>query len=185
MSARHPFDTSSTSLPIADLSVQPSSPGNNVTFHETTKKQDSNLDQDQLTLPPSNQLRNRLDRLDSKPSAISDLNSSIAANSSCLSNATAAVGTGTGAGGNIERPRGRSIGPGGRLLEDVNVPPRWTSKVTDYLKELYTNYSPSLTLENKGSIARDHLANERTYLAWLRSSLSLITNLVGLLEDPS
>ncbi|KAI8051198.1 hypothetical protein BDF22DRAFT_610938, partial [Syncephalis plumigaleata] len=32
-----------------------------------------------------------------------------------------------------------------------------------------------LTLENKGSVARDHLANERTFLAWIRTSLSLIT----------
>ncbi|CAG8646963.1 10073_t:CDS:2, partial [Ambispora leptoticha] len=30
----------------------------------------------------------------------------------------------------------------------------------------------TLYLENKGSIARDHLANERTFLAWLRTSLS-------------
>ena len=30
----------------------------------------------------------------------------------------------------------------------------------------------SLSLENTGSVARDHLANERTYLAWLRTSLS-------------
>ncbi|EGG22032.1 hypothetical protein DFA_01921 [Cavenderia fasciculata] len=32
----------------------------------------------------------------------------------------------------------------------------------------------SKILENKGSVARDHLANERTYLAWLRTGLSCI-----------
>ncbi|GAM17432.1 hypothetical protein SAMD00019534_006070, partial [Acytostelium subglobosum LB1] len=32
----------------------------------------------------------------------------------------------------------------------------------------------SKILENKGSTARDHLANERTYLAWVRTGLSAI-----------
>ena len=29
-------------------------------------------------------------------------------------------------------------------------------------------------IENTGSIARDHLANERTYLAWLRTGVTLM-----------
>lgn len=34
-------------------------------------------------------------------------------------------------------------------------------------------------LENKGSVARDHLAAERTYLAWLRTSLALASIGIG------
>ncbi|KZT09005.1 uncharacterized protein LAESUDRAFT_723311 [Laetiporus sulphureus 93-53] len=34
-------------------------------------------------------------------------------------------------------------------------------------------------VQNKGSTARDHLANERTYLAWTRTSLGLIALGIG------
>ena len=37
-------------------------------------------------------------------------------------------------------------------------------------------------LQNQGSTARDHLANERTYLAWMRTSLALIGASLGLLK---
>ncbi|KAI5961379.1 uncharacterized protein KGF55_004002 [Candida pseudojiufengensis] len=40
----------------------------------------------------------------------------------------------------------------------------------------------SLRLENKGSVARDHMANERTFLAWLRTSLSFITLGIGITQ---
>lgn len=40
----------------------------------------------------------------------------------------------------------------------------------------------SLLLENSGSVARDHLASERTFLAWLRTSLSLASVGVGVTQ---
>lgn len=37
-------------------------------------------------------------------------------------------------------------------------------------------------IENSDSTARDHLANERTYLAWIRTSLSLIAASIAILS---
>ena len=37
-------------------------------------------------------------------------------------------------------------------------------------------------IANSGSAARDHLANERTYLAWMRTGLALIGVSLGLLK---
>jgi uncharacterized membrane protein YidH (DUF202 family) len=42
-----------------------------------------------------------------------------------------------------------------------------------------SSFRPSIVLENSGSVARDHLASERTYLAYVRTSLALATTGVG------
>ncbi|KAI9262884.1 hypothetical protein EDC94DRAFT_607688 [Helicostylum pulchrum] len=42
-------------------------------------------------------------------------------------------------------------------------------------ESLFDLFSFSLYLENNVAVARDHLANERTYLAWVRTSLSTIS----------
>jgi uncharacterized membrane protein YidH (DUF202 family) len=46
----------------------------------------------------------------------------------------------------------------------------------------WSNLNPSLVLENNGSVARDHLASERTFLAYVRTSLALAGSGVGLVQ---
>ena len=40
-------------------------------------------------------------------------------------------------------------------------------------------FKPVLVLENSGSVARDHLASERTFLAYVRTSLAIASTGVG------
>jgi Domain of unknown function (DUF202) len=39
--------------------------------------------------------------------------------------------------------------------------------------------NPAMVLQNSGSVARDHLASERTFLAYVRTSLTIATTGVG------
>ncbi|KAH9829707.1 uncharacterized protein C8Q71DRAFT_717853 [Rhodofomes roseus] len=50
------------------------------------------------------------------------------------------------------------------------------------IRQLAQKFNPSLTLENSGSVARDHLASERTFLAYVRTSLTIASMGVALVQ---
>ncbi|KAL5520047.1 hypothetical protein ACEPAG_1707 [Sanghuangporus baumii] len=56
----------------------------------------------------------------------------------------------------------------------------WQSRIAAQLRS--HDYSPYLLLENSGSVARDHLASERTFLAYVRTSLALASAGVALVQ---
>ncbi|KAF9129909.1 hypothetical protein BGW39_003644 [Mortierella sp. 14UC] len=168
----HPFDAESPAVVTSTLAAPPSplTPGA-ITFQEAAKHKDNApLGSSAASTSAASILRNRTDPKQplgsSSPQA--DTSAQPQSNINTISDisSTGAV--------KASHPR-RISGPGGRFHIDEDETPRWTTHVSNFLHKLYAEYSPSLTLENKGSIARDHLANERTYLAWLRTSLSLIT----------
>lgn len=68
------------------------------------------------------------------------------------------------------------------LPEETSPLVRGGRPKNERLPSLFSLVRKGAILENCGSTARDHLANERTYLAWMRTSLALIGASLGLLK---
>jgi len=71
------------------------------------------------------------------------------------------------------------------LLLDTtaSITPSYCQRICPPIANAFTRiHNNQHILNNSGSTARDHLANERTYLAWTRTSLSLIGASIGLLK---
>lgn len=67
----------------------------------------------------------------------------------------------------------------GGTLRCVEHPHKETLRRTKGDSPVLGKWNPALTLENSGSVARDHLASERTFLAYVRTSLTIASTGVG------
>ncbi|RUS14950.1 hypothetical protein BC937DRAFT_93119 [Endogone sp. FLAS-F59071] len=59
-------------------------------------------------------------------------------------------------------------------MEEGEEEPRPQANYTTRYGSIFNVLDPSLVVNNEGSVARDHLSNERNFLAWFRLSITLI-----------
>ncbi|KAI0088605.1 hypothetical protein BDY19DRAFT_174293 [Irpex rosettiformis] len=64
------------------------------------------------------------------------------------------------------------------LSDETKRGQRLTRPIVNFLR----SWNPTLVLENSGSVARDHLASERTFLAYMRTSLTIASTGVALVQ---
>jgi hypothetical protein len=67
---------------------------------------------------------------------------------------------------------------GRKSPKEKTIPPS-ESRVEEVSAKSKEGYNISLVLSNTGSVARDHLALERTFLAYVRTSLAMASTGVG------
>jgi uncharacterized membrane protein YidH (DUF202 family) len=84
----------------------------------------------------------------------------------------------------VGRSRSESRDDDGGTLDPSPIPPHQdpnqeSKPIHRPLSSFVRALSPSLTLVNSGSVARDHLASERTFLAYVRTSLAIASTGVG------
>ncbi|KAF9046491.1 hypothetical protein BJ165DRAFT_1527579 [Panaeolus papilionaceus] len=76
-----------------------------------------------------------------------------------------------------------SLDPKSLSTKGTKLPPKSSSDTDDCLwSPLGLLDNVSLRLENSGSVARDHLASERTFLAYMRTSLAIASSGVALVQ---
>jgi hypothetical protein len=89
------------------------------------------------------------------------------------SNPPAPPGTPASDRGMNDSPESISPSP---LSPNSSSPPQSKERQT---RNIWKQLSPTLVLENQGSVARDHLASERTFLAYVRTSIAIASTGVG------
>jgi len=75
--------------------------------------------------------------------------------------------------------------PGNQHIRDLSAASSSTGNADTHplpTRSFINKLNPQLILENSGSVARDHLANERTWLAYVRTSLAVASTGVALVQ---